>query len=79
MTANMLDRVPLDQITQQARQVKFWRSVLTLIAGLLFGLGWVTAKGFGVTWFAAVWCGCAVREGWRTGRAITPRGPSPVG
>ena len=32
MTA-ILDRVDVGSITEQAKQVKFWRTVLTLIAG----------------------------------------------
>lgn len=76
MTA-VLDRVPVESITEQARQVRFWRTVLTVIAGLLFGAGWLTAKGFGVAWLAAAWCAVAVREGWREGRGTAvSHGPS---
>ena len=67
MTA-VLDRVPVDEITAQARQVRFWRTVLTLVAGALYGLGWVTARLFAVVWLAASWCWVAVREGWRASR-----------
>ena len=67
MTA-VLDRVPVDEITAQARQVRFWRTVLTVIAGALYGLGWVTARAFAIVWLAASWCWVAVREGWRASR-----------
>ena len=70
------ERIPVDDITAQAKQVHFWRSVLTVIAACLFGLGWIAFRFFAVTWFAAVWCGCAVREGWREAKG--PQGPSPV-
>lgn len=73
MTA-VLDRVPVEQITEQARQVRFWPTVLRLIAFILFGLGWLTAKGFGFAWLALAWCAVAVRTGWQEGRA----GPRPV-
>jgi uncharacterized membrane protein YedE/YeeE len=80
MTTTVLDRVDLDAITVQARQVRFWRTVLTVIAGLLFGAGWVTAKAFGVMWLAAAWTAVAVREGWREGRGVTVQhGPSRPG
>ena len=78
VTTDLLDRVPVDRITEQAKQVRFWRSVATLVAACLFGLGWLTAKGFGVLWFAAVWSACAIREGWRDARNSTKQGPSPV-
>lgn len=74
MTA-LLDRVPVESITEQARQVRFWRTVLTLIAGLLFGAGWVVAKGFAVGWLAGAWMFVAFRAGFRAGRG-GPHGPS---
>lgn len=75
MTA-LLERVPLESISEQARQVRFWRTVLTVIAGVLFGAGWVAAKACAVAWLAGAWCAVAVREGWREGRGTARRGPS---
>lgn len=63
-----VDRVPVERITREARQVHFWRSVLTLLAGLLFGLGWLAAKAFAVLWLAGVWSATAVKVGWQEGR-----------
>ncbi len=65
MTTSVLDRVPVDQITEQAQQVRPGRAALTVIAAVLFGLGWIVARVFAVLWLAAMWCGVAVREGWR--------------
>ena len=65
MTTSVLDRVPVDEITEQAQQVKPGRAALTVVAAVLFGLGWVTARVFAVLWLAVMWCGVAVREGWR--------------
>ena len=73
----LTDRIPVDQITEQAKQVRFWRSVATVIAACLFGLGWVAFKFFAVLWFACAWSGVAVREGWREARNA-PHGPSQV-
>jgi hypothetical protein len=42
----------------------------------LFAIGWLTAKAFGVLWFAMVWTAIAVRTGWRDAKALTPPGPS---
>lgn len=64
MTA-LTERIPLDDITTQAQQVRPGRAALTVIAAALFGLGWVTARVFTVLWLSAMWCGVAVREGWR--------------
>lgn len=79
MTA-LLERVPLESISAQARQVRFWRTVLTVIAGVLFGAGWVAAKALGVAWLGAAWCAVAVREGWREARGKSvSHGPSRPG
>ncbi|HEX8866519.1 MAG TPA: hypothetical protein VF821_12765 [Lentzea sp.] len=60
-----LSTIPVDEITAQAREVKPGRTALTVVAAVLFGLGWVTARVFSVVWLAAMWSGVAVREGWR--------------
>ena len=75
------ERLPLDEITRQAREVHFWRTVLTVIAAALFGLGWILAKTFAVAWLAAAWSFTAVKVGWQEGRktAEVDRGPSRPG
>lgn len=60
----VLERVPLDRITVEAQQVRPGRTVLLALAGLLYALGWLTAKAFGLVWFAAAWTGTAVKVGW---------------
>jgi hypothetical protein len=65
VTTTWLDKVPVDTITTQAREVHPGRTALTLVAAALFGLGWVTARVFAVLWLAATWSTVAVREGWR--------------
>lgn len=59
-----LDRVPVDRISSKAREVRFGVTVLTLIAGLLYGLGWLLSKVFIVTWHTLVWSWTAIRLGW---------------
>ena len=80
MTA-ITERLPLDEINARARDVHFWRTVLTVIAAALFGLGWVLAKTFAVAWLAAAWSFTAVKVGWQEGRktAEVDRGPSRPG
>jgi hypothetical protein len=69
---DVLDRIPVEQINARARQARPGRAVLTVIAAVLFGLGWVTFKTFTVTWFAVAWCGSAVAEGWIAARDSRP-------
>lgn len=68
MTTMALHRVPVGRITAEARKIEFWRLVLTVLAGLLFGIGWLVAKGFGVLWLAITWSATAVKVGWRDAR-----------
>ena len=65
---DVLTRVPVEQINRQAREVHFWRTVATVLAGLLFGVGWLVAKFFRVLWLAVVWVAVAVQLGWKAGR-----------
>lgn len=70
MTA-VLERVPVDRITAEAKDVEFWRTVLTVIAGVLYGLGWLVGKTFTVAWRVLAWVGVAVKVGWQDAR--TPK------
>lgn len=63
------DEALTERITVEARQVHFWRTVLTVVAGLLFGLGFITYKTFAALRFAAAWAGAAVKVGWQEARA----------
>ena len=65
---DVMTRVPVEQITRQAREVRFWRTVLVVLAGALFGVGWVAFKAFAVLWLALVWSATAVKLGWAEGR-----------
>ena len=71
MTTSVLDRVPLDEITAQARQVRFGRSLLTLIAAVLFGIGFCVAKVFAVAFLAAAWSWTALRVGFEAAHGPT--------
>lgn len=65
---SITERVPVDAITLRARQASPGRTVLAVIAGLLFGLGWLGYKTLAVAWLAAAWCASAVIEGWAEAR-----------
>jgi hypothetical protein len=64
MTTSALDRVPVERISERAQQARPGRTVLTVIAGALFGVGWLVAKAFGVLWLAFTWSWAAVGVGW---------------
>lgn len=64
----ILDRVPVERITAQAREVRAGRTLLTLLAGFFYVLGWVAFRVVAVVWLAVVWCAVATREGWREAR-----------
>lgn len=65
---SLTERMPLDRIDRRARQVRPGRAALTVIAAVLFAVGWLACKVFAVAWLAAVWCGAAVIEGWQQAR-----------
>lgn len=67
MTA-VLERVPVDRITSEAKDIQFWRTLLTVLAGLLYGIGWVAAKTVAAVWRAACWAAVAVKVGWTDAR-----------
>lgn len=63
-----LDRVPVDEITTRAREVQPGRTVLLWLAAVLYALGWVVAKLFGVLWLGLTWSWTAVAVGWQEAR-----------
>jgi hypothetical protein len=67
MTA-WLDRVPADEISRHAREVRPGRAVAAAAAFVLVGAGFVLARVCAGLWLALAWSFIAVREGWRDGR-----------
>lgn len=70
------DRIPLDRIEDRARAARPGRVALTVIAGLLFALGWLSFRAWALLrracalgWLAVAWCGSAVIEGWQSAKA----------
>ena len=64
--------VDIERISREAARVQFRRVLLTIIASLLYGLGWLAAKFFVVIWRALVWSFVAVKLGWQDG--LKPKG-----
>ncbi len=50
---------------------RFSVTILTLITAIFFAIGWVAGR----LWLGSVYCGFAVRQGWREG--TKPRTPAP--
>jgi hypothetical protein len=63
-------RVALDQITREARQVRFGRVLLAVFAAVFFAVGWCAGRSV----LAVAWCAVAVRVGWQEGRHGGPAG-----
>ena len=64
MTSTALERVPFEQIGERARHARPGRTLATVLAGVLFSIGWLAAKAFSVAWLAFTWCWAAVSVGW---------------
>lgn len=77
---DIFDRtVPLDRINTEARQIRFGRGFLTVVAAVLVAIGWAAAKAVHVTvttlmavlmgiGYAAAWSAAAVKIGWQEGQ-----------
>ncbi|MFW6033982.1 MAG: hypothetical protein ACOC9R_02500 [bacterium] len=61
--STLLERVPVERITAEARELHPGRTLLTLIAGLLYLIGWLVGKIFTVVWVAVTWSFAAVKVG----------------
>jgi hypothetical protein len=66
--ATVFERVPVDRISVQARDIQFGRTVLTILAGVLFAAGWLAGKTLAVAWSGCAWCLAAVKVGWDDAR-----------
>lgn len=74
---SILDRVPVERITAEARQIQFRRIALTVLAALFYVIGWTVAKLFAVIWLAITWSFTAIKLGWEEGRRTDPNNKAP--
>lgn len=63
-----MDRIPVEQIAAEAREVHVGRALLALLALIPFVLGWTAATLVS----AVVWTGLAFKAGWREVRPPKP-------
>jgi hypothetical protein len=71
--ATVVDRIPTQRIRAQATQVNLGRLLLTVIAGLLFAVGWAAGRTVTGVVLAVLWSAAAVKVGYREAR---PRDPA---
>lgn len=68
----VLDFVPVERISEQARQAQFGRTIRVLIAALFYGLGWITSKTCVAAWAAVAFSAAAIKTGWVDARPARP-------
>ncbi len=71
MAMTLLERVPVERISAEAREVRVGHTLLTLVAAVLYGIGWAAGKVLGMLWLALAWSGTAVKVGWTEARSST--------
>lgn len=64
----LLERVPVDDITETAHRITPGRTVAALAGGLFFLIGWLSAFIIGGLWFCCKWVFSAALVGWKTAR-----------
>lgn len=64
--ARRLERIPLDRIRAEAREIRVGRAIQLLIAAFFFAIGWIAVK----TWQSAIWAFAAIKVGWQEGRTL---------
>ncbi len=61
---SVLASIDLETIDRQSREVNFGRTLLTVVAAILFGIGYM----FGVMSRALAWTAVAIKLGYQAGR-----------
>ncbi len=62
---SFLDRIPVEEITADARQARPGRILLALFGAVFIAIGWTVAKVFRVLFLSAAWCMSGMKYGWR--------------
>lgn len=60
-----LERVPVDEISDRAKEVHFARTILAVFAFIFYGIGWTVGK----VWLGFVWTLVAVKVGYQEATA----------
>lgn len=74
MSTSLLDRVPVDAISEEAHRIRWGRILLTLIVGLFWLIGWLAGKAA----VGLAFCWAAVKIGWKEAHGeVGPHGRAP--
>lgn len=69
----LLDGQRLERINAEARDIHPGRTLLTIIAAVLYGIGWIARKTFVVLWLILTWSWTAIRLGWQEAGKPPPK------
>lgn len=64
----VLDSTFVDRVNAEAKDIQFGRTLLTWLAALLYGIGWLIGKVFVVAWLAVTWTYAAAKVGFQDAR-----------
>lgn len=64
----LLERVPVEEISETAKRITPGRTMAATIGGLLFCIGWLAAVAAGGAWFVVKWVFASILVGWKTAR-----------
>lgn len=59
-----LDSLTMEKIQTRQAEIRPIRTLLMLLAGLFFGIGWALFHGWALVWSAFSWSLAACVEGW---------------
>jgi hypothetical protein len=59
----VFDGTFVDRVNAEAKDVHFWRTVLTVVAAALYGIGWTIGWVFKGIWLVLTWCFAAAKVG----------------
>lgn len=65
----VLEAIPLDKIRAEAANIRPLHTLLTLIAGIFYVLGWVAFKTFAIAWATIAWSVAAIKVGFMEAKA----------
>jgi len=65
----VIERVPLERINAEAQEINLAKTLLTVLAGVLWLIGWVAGKIIGTVVVAITWSLAAVKVGWADARS----------
>lgn len=72
--ALVMDDLTLERIQRRQAEIRPLRTLLTLVAAALFGLGYAAMFVWATTWAVLSWSLAALAEGWSTAKAARSSG-----